>query len=74
MSMKQKLAVFAIGLAITIAVGATIGMLDHSHIAFARPSDFNNQQNAQEVISHRAPVNSGTQNVLGNLHVYTDCT
>ena len=45
MSMKQKLlnaisahpklAAFAIGLAITMAVRAAIGMLDHSHLAFA---------------------------------------
>jgi hypothetical protein len=29
-----------------MAIGAAIGMLDHSHIAFAR-SSFNNQQNMQ---------------------------
>ena len=31
-----KLAVFGIGLAITMAVGAAVGMLDHSHMAFAQ--------------------------------------
>ena len=35
-SAHQKLAAFAIGLAITMAVGAAVGMLDHSHMAFAQ--------------------------------------
>jgi hypothetical protein len=39
-----KLATFAIGLAITMAVGAAIGMLDHSHMALAYGHSYNNQQ------------------------------
>jgi hypothetical protein len=33
-----KLVTFGIGLAITMAIGAAIGMLDHSHLAFASKS------------------------------------
>ena len=34
-TIKQKLAVFVIGLAITLAIGTTIGMFDQQHLAFA---------------------------------------
>jgi predicted DNA-binding protein with PD1-like motif len=34
-SLNPKLAAFGIGLAITMAVGTAIGMLDHGHIAYA---------------------------------------
>jgi hypothetical protein len=40
-SAHPKLATFAIGLAITMAVGTALGMLDHQQLAFA---NFNNQQ------------------------------
>jgi hypothetical protein len=43
-SAHPKLAAFGIGLAITMAVGAAIGMLDHNHMAFAYIKSFNNQQ------------------------------
>lgn len=36
-----KLATFAIGLAITMAIGTVLGMLDHSHTAFAATSQSN---------------------------------
>ena len=52
MSLKQKLLnaisahpkvfTFAIGLAITMAIGTAIGMLDHQHIAFASASGSRN--------------------------------
>ena len=43
-SAHPKLAAFGIGLAITMAVGAAVGMLDHSHIAYA--TNTNNGGNA----------------------------
>jgi hypothetical protein len=39
-SAHPKFVALGIGLAITMAVGAAIGMLDHSNVAFA----YNNQQ------------------------------
>jgi hypothetical protein len=35
MTAHPKLATFAIGLAITMAVGTAIGMVDNQHLAFA---------------------------------------
>ena len=35
MAAHPKLATFAVGLGITMAIGTAIGMLDHSQIAFA---------------------------------------
>lgn len=43
-SAHPKLATFAIGLAVTMAVGAAIGMADHSHMAYA--TNTNNGGNA----------------------------
>jgi hypothetical protein len=44
-SAHPKLAAFGIGLAITMAVGAAIGMLDHSHMAFASYNTKNSYNN-----------------------------
>jgi hypothetical protein len=38
MAAHPKIATFAIGLGITMAIGTAIGMLDHSQIAFAASS------------------------------------
>ena len=37
-SAHPKLVTFGIGLAITFAIGTAIGMIDHSHMAFAAKS------------------------------------
>lgn len=43
---NSKLATFAIGLAITMAVGTAIGMLDHQHLAFAISQDQASEQDS----------------------------
>jgi len=35
-SAHPKLAAFGIGLALTMAIGTAIGMVDHQHLAYAR--------------------------------------
>lgn len=43
---NSKLTTFAIGLAITMAVGTAIGMLDHQHLAFAISQSQDSEQNS----------------------------
>jgi hypothetical protein len=43
-SAHPKIVKLGIGLAITMAIGAAIGILEHSKVAFAYTKSYNNQQ------------------------------
>lgn len=57
-SAHPKLATLGIGLAITLAIGTAIGMVDHSHMAYAHAQQ---QQALAQQQAANAVINTGSK-------------